>query len=138
MRRRLLALAVLASSMTTLALLYATLTQPAIAGLVGGVLALAAAAAALRTWWTDALPPIAIRVDGEGRIAARRQGDGAEVALEPAFVSSWLLCLQGRGRGAVVVWHDALQADAYRRLAAASRWPRRRKPEFGAISDGLA
>jgi hypothetical protein len=138
MRRRILALALLVSSLTTLAVLHASLSEPAIAGFLAGGLALVAAAAALTTWRRIEASRVAIRVDAEGRIAARWDGDSTESALEPAFVSSWLVCLEAHRRGLVVVWRDALGADAYRRLAAASRWWHLRKPELGAVSDGLA
>ena len=131
LQRRLVALALLTSAMTSALLVLGASRVPTAAGSIASVLAVAATAAALAARRRCRRQPQALRIDAEGRIATRL-GDETWAA-EPLFVSPWLICLRtGPGR-VLPVWRDRLDEVGFRRLAAAARWCQRRTPELDKI-----
>jgi hypothetical protein len=136
LQRRLVALALLSSAMTSALLAAAAFNARTIAGFVAAALAIAATSAAFAARRRSDRQPPALRIDAEGRIAMRR-GDETATA-EPVFVSPWLICLRTGPRRVLPVWRDGLDDIGYRRLAAAGRWRQRRTPELDGISERIA
>jgi hypothetical protein len=135
LQRRLVALALVASTMTFVSLIAAAMQAPTATRVAAGALAAAAALAAFAGWRRSARQRTGLRIEADGQIAVR-QGDGTATA-EPVFVSPWLICLRTAPQRLVPVWRDGLDASGYRRLAAAARWRTRRKSEPDRIPDGI-
>lgn len=136
LQRRLVALALLTSAMTSALLVLGASGAPTTVGLVAAALAIAATCAVFAVWRRSSRLPQALRIDAEGRIATRRGDETA--AAEPVFVSPWLICLRTGPRRVLPVWRDGLDDIGYRRLAAAGRWRQRRTPGLDGISDRIA
>lgn len=132
LQRRLNALALSTSAMTSALLVFAACRAQTAAGWAAAAVAIAATAAAFAISRHPSGPPPALRIDPDGRISTRLRDEAA--TAEPLFVSPWLTCLRVGPRRLVPVWRDALDDAGYRRLAAAGRWQRRRAPDAGRIA----
>lgn len=88
------------------------------------IASLAAATAAVATTRTLGRPGrlFELQIDRDGTIW-RRPADPAdgELRLMPAVVSRQLVTFTG-GAEPIVIWHDNLSADRFRRLSAHARW----------------
>lgn len=135
LQRRLVALALLTSTMTSALLVVAASQAPTAARVAAAALAAVAAWAAFRALRAPFRQRFSVRIGSDGQIAVR-SGDAA-AAAEPVFVSPWLICLRTSPHRVVPVWRDALDDTGYRRLAAAARWPTRRTSEGDGIPDGI-
>lgn len=136
LQRRLSALALSTSAMTSALLVLAAFRAQTAAGWAAAAVAMAATGAALAAARRSSGPSPALRIDADGRISARLRDDAA--TAEPLFVSPWLICLRVGPRRLVPVWRDGLDDAGYRRLAAAGRWQRRRAPDADRLADEIA